>query len=79
MGKMSELAYDIERAAHVIANDNFDLRTQLDQLRQEKADLISKVDYFRRRNLELHKAYGAMSSRYYRLAEECGHTIEDDE
>lgn len=72
MGKMSELAADVEKAAMVIANDNYDLRTQLQQMQE-------RIDYLQKRNFSLFKDLQRANQRFYELAAECGITIGDDE
>ena len=39
MGKMSELSYDLQQAAMIIADHNYDLRMENEKLRQEVKDL----------------------------------------
>lgn len=79
MGRMSELAADVENAAMVIANDNYDLRAQLAELRKTNALLTERIVMLERRKLALYKECQTIAAKYYQLAEECGVELGDDD
>ncbi len=79
MGKMSELAYDVEQAAHVIANDNYDLRQQLAALHEANQRLREKLEWYQKRNSAMFKANNLWAQRYYKLAEDHGIELKDED
>ena len=78
MSRMSELAADIEKAAMIIANDNYDLRTQLVQLRLENQRLAERIVGLQQRKSVLMKACQQWAAKYYQLAEDHGIALKED-